>query len=123
MNVQSHLEVIRRAKSSHLRWRAYAQALAAGVPVQEDQAPLAHTQCAFGKWYYGEGQSALGHLSVFQDIETPHELLHAIYAQVHEAAASGKLDKAHERLSDLVEMSKTLLQAIELLEAEVRDMG
>lgn len=134
--VISHL---RAAKSAHIKWRSYAQAIAAGLPVSEDQVPVIHTDCAFGKWYYGTGQKLSG-LPSFQAIETPHETLHAIYMQMFKLifdteetgffkkliGASKRRDDRKEQLNtllnSLVEMSKTLLAAIELLEQEVMQM-
>jgi len=70
MNKADLLRVIRKAKSSHIRWRAYAQALVAGLEVPADGAPVNHQSCGFGKWYYGEGARQLGHfrcLSRYRD--------------------------------------------------------
>ncbi len=113
------LGVIRRAKSSHIRWRAYAQGLVAGVKVKEDQLPIQHTDCRFGEWYYGEGNRMFGHLEIFQDIEGPHEMLHSIYHQIYNLVRKGKGEKAHAKLEELIGVSRTLLEQIELLEAEV----
>lgn len=113
------LAIIRRAKSSHIRWRAYAQGLVAGVKVQEDRLPVRHTDCRFGQWYYGDGTRLFGHLDIFQDIEGPHEMLHSIYEQIYELADKGKLADAKPKLEELIGVSRTLLEQIELLEAEV----
>lgn len=110
---------IRRAKSSHIRWRAFAQGLVAGVKVSEDRLPVLHTDCQFGKWYYGEGHTLLGHLDIFLDVEGPHEMLHAIYAQIYQLTAEGKEEQAREKLEELIGVSRTLLEQIDLLEAEV----
>lgn len=136
--VISHL---RAAKSAHIKWRSYAQALAAGLPVGEDQVPVIHTDCAFGKWYYGHGQR-LSSLAGYNAIEAPHEALHSIYMQMFKlmfeteeigffkkliGSASKKRDERKEQINDLlnslIEMSKTLLAAIELLEQEVLQMS
>lgn len=113
------LAMIRRAKSSHIKWRAYAQGIVAGVNVKEDQVPVRHTDCQFGKWFFGEGQRLLGHLEVFQNIDGPHEMLHSVYEQIFALMQEGKTDAAREKLDQLVEISKTLLEEIELLAAEV----
>ncbi len=71
------LQQIARAKSAHLRWRAYAQALLAGQEIEEGQLPLEHTECQFGRWYYGAGQT-MATLPAFRSIESPHRQLHQI---------------------------------------------
>lgn len=113
------LALIRRAKSSHIRWRAYAQGLVAGVDVKEDRLPIQHTDCAFGQWYYGSGKNRFGHLAIFSDLEGPHELLHSIYHQIHSLVGAGKVEPAREKLEELVGVSRTLIEQLELLEQEV----
>ncbi|MEW6647935.1 MAG: CZB domain-containing protein [Pseudomonadota bacterium] len=130
---------LRAAKSAHIKWRSYAQAIVAGLPINEDQVPVIHTDCAFGKWYYGPGQK-LSSLPGFQAIETPHEALHSIYMQIfkllfeteeisffQKLIGTGKKrddrrEQLNSQLNSLIEMSKTLLAAIELLEQEVLGM-
>jgi len=122
-NKEELLALIRRAKSSHIRWRAYAQGLVSGVPVAEDRLPVKHTDCKFGQWYYGEGKKLLGDLDIFKDVEAPHEMLHAVYGQIHDLVVTqGDTHRAHAKLEELVAISRTLLEQIEILEQEVSSM-
>lgn len=116
------LRTIRKAKSSHIRWRSYAQALVAGLEVPPDSAPVSHESCGFGIWYYGEGARLLGHLDVYQDIATPHEILHGIYRRIHGMVGSGQMEEAKPLLQQLIGVSSTLLEAIQLLDQEVMAM-
>ncbi|HEY0719774.1 MAG TPA: CZB domain-containing protein [Gammaproteobacteria bacterium] len=119
-NKEELLALIRRAKSSHIRWRAYAQGLVSGVPIAEDRLPVKHTDCKFGQWYYGEGARQLGHLDIFRDVEAPHEMLHAVYGQIHELVVQqGDNHSAHHKLDELIAISRTLLEQIDILEQEV----
>jgi hypothetical protein len=113
------LSRIRRAKSSHIRWRAFAQGLVAGVKVNEERLPVMHADCQFGQWYYGEGRALLGQVAIFNDIEGPHEMLHAVYAKVYQLVCDGHTAKARSKLDELVAVSRTLIEQIELLEAEI----
>jgi len=71
----------------HLNWaNAVATRLAedhpSGLEVQMDP-----TQCAFGKWYYGEGRKNAERdlpvlASLFSAIEEPHKRLHASAAEI-----------------------------------------
>lgn len=81
---------------------------------------MQHTDCKFGQWYYGEGAERLGHLQIFEDIASPHEMLHAIYEQIHELVRKGEMDQARKKLDDLLGVSQTLLDQIGLLEDEVK---
>jgi hypothetical protein len=139
MDKRQLINHLRAAKAAHIKWRSYAQALVAGLPLGEGQVPVIHTDCAFGKWYYGPGQR-LSSLPAFGAIETPHESLHAIYMDIFkllfETEDAGffrkligaskrqnqKNDRIESLLSSLLEMSKTLLDAIELLERDMLAM-
>lgn len=135
------LKRLRLAKSAHLQWRARAQALVSGVELDDEKIPVIHTDCKFGQWYYGEGQD-LASLETFQAIEKPHEILHAVYMKIFKSLHGedkrsmvqklfGKkidfkqqqLDQAKVHLSELIEISKTLLEAIQHLESEIKSMS
>ncbi len=113
------LSRIRRAKSSHIRWRAFAQGLVAGVEVSEEKLPIRHTDCQFGQWYHSEGKSILGHLEIFRHIDGAHEMLHSIYEQIYNLVRDNEMEKARKKLDELIGVSRTLLEQIELLESEV----
>ncbi len=130
------LAQLRSAKSAHIKWRSYAQALVAGLPLDNSQVPVIHTDCSFGKWYYGAGQR-LATLAAYRAIETPHELMHGIYMQLFKLlfetedqgffqrliGASKRKQEKNEQIDTLVgklvDMSRTLLEALEVLEKEI----
>jgi Chemoreceptor zinc-binding domain len=119
-NVAEAIQRIQKAKSSHIKWRSYAQGLVAGLPVSDDKAPVRHTDCEFGKWYHGDGAKLLGHLPVYQDIGGPHEVLHATYGQLFDFAKKGKHAKVQEQMGHLVAISRSLLEMLDILEQQVR---
>ena len=141
MNKKEILSQLRQAKSAHIEWRSYAQALIAGIPVKDDKVPVIHTECKFGKWYYGAGQD-LSSLSSFRSIEVPHEMLHKIYMEIYKLLRteddrsafqkmlqSAKKHKQQNQLEaeslmkNLLSVSGTLLESINLLEREVMDLS
>jgi hypothetical protein len=75
------LNNLRSAKAAHLRWKAHAHAMVEGLPLEEGQIPMIHTDCAFGKWYYGAGQS-LSSLMTYAALDEPHEQLHTTYMKI-----------------------------------------
>lgn len=140
MNKKEVLSQLRLAKSAHIQWRSYAQALVAGIPVEQDHVPVVHTNCKFGKWYYGPGQQ-LASLGSFSAIDTPHEMLHQIYMKIFkllfgedDRSTFKKLfgsksktkqqnsEKAEALMQKLIAVSGTLLEAINLLEREIMEM-
>ena len=75
------LSNLRSAKAAHLRWKAHAHAMVEGLPLEEGQIPMIHTDCTFGKWYYGVGQS-LSTISSYAALDEPHEQLHTTYMKI-----------------------------------------
>lgn len=140
MTKKDIVDQLRKAKSAHIQWRSYAQALIAGIEVKQDHVPVIHTDCRFGTWYYGEGQS-LASLSGYAAIEAPHEMLHKIYMDIFklifdntEVGLLGKMfgkqsrieqrnqEEAEVLLEKMLAVSTTLLEEINLLEKDVLDM-
>ena len=141
MNKKEILSQLRLAKSAHIQWRSYAQALVAGIPVEQDHVPIIHTSCKFGKWYYGPGQQ-LSSLSSYGAIDTPHEMLHQIYMKIFKLlfgeddrsafkklfGSNAKLKQEHQEeaeqlMQKRLSVAGTLLEAINLLEGEIKDMS
>jgi len=120
-----------------MQWRARAQALVAGLNVEQEHVPVLYTDCKFGKWYYGEGQKLSG-FSAFKALEEPHQQLHLVYMEIFkhlfgEDQRSGwaklfgskrahrekELGAARELLPQLIGISHTLLETIDILEDEI----
>jgi hypothetical protein len=140
MDKRETLSQLRLAKSAHIQWRAFAQALVAGIPVEQDHVPVIHTTCKFGKWYYGPGQR-LSSLSSYGAIDTPHEMLHKTYMKIFKLlfgeddrsafkklfGSNAKLKQERQQEAEalmqiLLSISGTLLEAINVLEREIMDM-
>jgi methyl-accepting chemotaxis protein len=96
----------------HLAW-----AQAVGTYVHSDSkgrlgVQLDHTQCGFGKWYYGEGKTAaerrLPELkSYLEAIESPHRKLHESAVAIDQLQRSGNPPEAQR-----IYNAETLLQLI-----------
>lgn len=84
MNKTEAVARLKAARSAHLQWRGRAQAIVAGVEIDESKIPVMHTDCQFGKWYYGEGQIFKA-LPQYQAIDAPHEQLHGKYKEIFDA--------------------------------------
>ena len=120
MTKSEALSQVHHAKSAHIRWRAYAQAMVAGLEIEEQRAPVHHKDCDFGQWFYGEGFKTFGHLQIYQDVEYGHELLHEVYHLLHRVLEEGDQARAAMIMAQLVGISHSLLAAMDLLEEEIR---
>ena len=140
MDKKEIINRLRAAKSAHIKWRTYAQAILSGLEIDDDKVPVLHTDCAFGKWYYGSGQR-LSTLHSYKAIEQPHEIMHTLYMKLFKhlfeeediglfkkLIGSAKRRQEHDAIGekymkDIIEMSKALLEAIEVLETEILNMN
>ena len=52
MTSEVAINSLREAKSTHLEWLAYVQALSAGIGHEQIKAPLSYAHCKFGHWFY-----------------------------------------------------------------------
>jgi len=73
--------ILRNAISGHKKWVENALGLIQGLPLDKSQVPVNGTECAFGEWYYSDGQS-LRDLPGFKEIESLHDKLHAKYREI-----------------------------------------
>ncbi len=110
---------LRKAKAAHIKWRSYAYAMVSGLDVDTEYTPLEHSDCAFGKWYYGAGKEHFGHLDTYAGIDVPHQILHKLYAKIYDLAKRGKLKDAEVEAKRLTELSHQVMEAVELVEREV----
>ena len=78
-----------------------------------------HTQCRFGKWYYGRGKTDYGHLPTFQKIEPLHTQVHQVGNQL--LTALNKQDPIHlpQLKTELLELKEQILATLEQLQIEV----
>jgi len=137
------IEKIRVAKRAHMSWVMKAAALIEGIPLEKDQVPINGTECIFGQWYYGEGQSLL-FLPSFKTIEEPHFNLHTTYAKIfsllfeepdvslvsrllgkRKTIKAENIAKARKMFPTLKAHSEVVVLHLEKLEKEVQnyDMG
>jgi hypothetical protein len=117
--MQQMLSEMRKARAAHIRWRSYAYAMVAGLEIEKEYLPLEHTGCAFGKWYHGVGKETFGHLDTYAGIEVPHRVLHKIYHKIFDLAKAGRLEDAGREAKNLTELSRQVLEALDLVEQEV----
>ena len=130
------LSNLRSAKAAHLRWKAHAHAMVEGLPLEEGQIPMIHTDCTFGKWYYGVGQS-LSTISSYAALDEPHEQLHTTYMKIFKllfgeddrsvfskmfgskAKPAKNLAEAEILMAKLASISGTVVELLNRLEKDV----
>ncbi len=83
----------------HLRWAQVLGQYVYNDGVTELKVQLDHTQCGFGKWYYGNGRAAAEKLlsalaEPLAAIEAPHRMLHESAASIQRVRSQGQMDGA-----------------------------
>ena len=85
----------------HLKWAQEVERYAHGSADAELTVQLDHTQCGFGKWFYGPGrEGAERALPALKDplrsIEEPHRKLHESARQIREKRQAGSLQEGEQ---------------------------
>lgn len=75
---------LKNARISHKKWMSFVQILIrlADVETAKTSIPINYTMCAFGKWYYGDGQ-ILAIFDEYLQIEDIHKNVHDTYLQIY----------------------------------------
>jgi len=143
MNKETILAELRQARTGHIRWRTYAQSIV-NAPNHlddiEEKAPVCHTECKFGRWYFSNLES-LGDIDGFNEIDPLHELLHQTYSEIFavmsQKDSSGtlarllgsknrhlekKMTSVRALLEKLEETSRQLLTALDKFEDEIKKL-
>ncbi|CAA6812186.1 MAG: Methyl-accepting chemotaxis protein [uncultured Sulfurovum sp.] len=131
---------MRLARLAHVQWVQRAKSLVNGFPIKEEDIPLTPDACAFGKWFYSDGQVLL---AIFNDksvkeLENLHNELHEeymnifkIYFDISNLNFFSKLLKQGKRVStdekqqaqkflrSLEKISDTLIQKLNIMETKI----
>lgn len=133
MNKEEILIEINKAKNAHVLWFANAMALSVGTDPGESSVPKKHTDCTFGKWYYGIGQE-LNNLDSFKAIEAIHHNLHNKYNEIFNEfeklssegffeditlRESSEQKEFNNQIDILKNISKDLLEKLSILEKDL----
>jgi methyl-accepting chemotaxis protein len=88
-----------------------------------------HTQCAFGQWYYGEGQEQFkNYLDIYRKIEPPHVQFHKVISEalqyvVDDETIIKNKDKILQYFSEAEDASDELFKILDqLLQVMERDI-
>ena len=137
MTKKEAIEQVRKAKLGHKKWISFAKAMHMGIAVDKDAVPMMETDCAFGKWYYGEGQ-VFSDMESFQAIEIPHGLLHQTYMKLYKArkkpiktglfvsknkAQNEKQVALDNIMKQLMQVSQMLLENLQEFENDLKNMN
>lgn len=84
-------------------------------PEAEVSASMDSLHCRFGRWYRGSGTVRYGEFREFQAIDSQHERVHVLAAEMVNMAESGDTEIARRQIPELYQTRDALLKLIDAL--------
>ena len=142
MNKEEILSQLRVAKAAHVSWVQRAKLLIEGFTINEASIPVNSTECAFGQWFYSDGQRLNdirnNPIESMQEIESLHFKLHDVYLNIYKiyydlekksffSKVFGKKKKVSEKdkvrakeyYREMDAISQELVKALNLMERRI----
>lgn len=110
-----HAEALSRAKTAHLAWKNRLRSFLYGNAVLSEAEAVSHHDCAFGRWYYGEGIKAMGDIIEMRQIEGPHAELHRVIKKIVKHYHSDRKDLAEQGLERVDQISKQIVELLDII--------
>ena len=101
-------------KRAHLRWKKNLVTVLLGQKKIRVEEVTLHTQCDFGKWYFGTGQIFTTNVT-FQEIGVHHEHVHAYAREIVGLYNQGKVAEAERKMSSFEEARTKLFDCLDAL--------
>jgi EAL domain-containing protein (putative c-di-GMP-specific phosphodiesterase class I) len=96
------------AQRSHQKWLEEIKEHIAD-PQSSTVPALQHTQCPFGRWFYGSGMSRYGQFAEYAEIEVLHTHIHELATNIHALLENDKQSDAESFLPELSTLHNQLL--------------
>jgi len=121
--LRTTLQQLQQATHDHAEWHEnLIRTIVCRLPCDPgDLAESAHHNCRFGLWYYAEASADLRRQKLFAAMETEHERMHEIAAQLLREAAGG-MPIVREEYDALVAVSARLRLELDSLRHEIQDI-
>ncbi|NPV86639.1 MAG: HAMP domain-containing protein [Anaerolineae bacterium] len=104
---------------AHIAWITRLNEMLEGRAKLNGNANVSHTECLLGRWYYSAGKRDFGSLREFSEIEQPHKRFHEAVHEVVEAYNRGARLDAKQRMTEVVGLSKVIIEKLHLLEQKL----
>ena len=109
-----------KAKAAHLAWKSRLRSFLDGKSALTEAEAVSHHDCAFGKWYYGEGQAKFGMLADMRAVEEPHSRLHQLIKEIVRLKQAREFDKAERVYSEVGPLSTKIVGLIDRIERQAK---
>ena len=106
-------------RAAHNNWKVRLVGLLNGHQAMTPQEVATHKDCAFGKWYFGDGLQSYGTLESFRAIESPHSKVHSMAREIAELYNAGQHAESIQRYAELYNVTIDLFRALDTLERDI----
>ncbi|MBF0180845.1 MAG: CZB domain-containing protein [Magnetococcales bacterium] len=106
---------VRKVKELHLHWLGDLNQELRGARRMNENTVSNHHECAFGKWYFGEGTQRFGAQPLFREVGVAHEEIHRAGQEALQLARQGRPDEAIRQFASLNDIRGRLFAKLDEL--------
>ncbi|MBF0218017.1 MAG: CZB domain-containing protein [Gammaproteobacteria bacterium] len=105
-------------KMAHTEWKRKLTAMLSGRQRLKPQDITDHKHCAFGQWYFTEGQERYSQLETFRKIDGQHAAVHELAKRIAQYHNDGKMQEAQDLFVQFKKSVDELFVLLDRLEIE-----
>nr|CRH08122.1 Putative methyl-accepting chemotaxis sensory transducer [Candidatus Magnetococcus massalia] len=102
-------------KKAHLAWLGKLVSVIRGRSKLKPEDVATAKECAFGQWYYGDGQATLSHVPLFQELGNIHQKVHETAREVVRISNEGNQEAAQHELERFNKLRHDLFVKLDAL--------
>jgi methyl-accepting chemotaxis protein len=103
-------------KTAHALWSAKLSDLLAGKINLDPSEVARHTDCKFGKWYYGPQGKQLAGLDIFNSVGEQHAKFHELAKSIAELYKDGRTQEAAQKFAETRALTQNLFRLLDQLD-------
>nr|WP_321467755.1 methyl-accepting chemotaxis protein [uncultured Desulfobulbus sp.] len=105
---------IGKVKAAHMQWRSRLEAVLNGKQSLRPEEVTSDHECAFGKWYFGDGQK-LSDRAFFKEVGESHAMVHQYARQIADLMKQGNKKQANELMHEFEKVREEFFKALDEL--------
>ncbi len=104
---------LEKAKVAHLSWKVKLRGFLDGRAALTREQAVSDHDCAFGKWYFGQGLARFGHISEMAEVKGPHAEMHGLIRTIIELKERGDIEGAEREYLKVGPLSERIVGLID----------
>ena len=116
---RAHLD-FEGARSKHRLWKGRLQDFLDGKSTLSQAEAVSHTDCALGKWLYGEALKEFGNISQLKQLEQVHKDVHTLIKQIVLHKSAGEQSQAEALFHQVGPLSDQIIALLDQIETVVK---